>query len=87
MYETGLSFTLRSHDEDVDSTDWIQYLPTSLEQETEDFRQKLGVFSTPFQFDKTQSILFLQTLDAIMGQIVQVDDENENDGGMEQDRA
>ena len=87
MHETGLSFTLRSYDEDVHSTGWIQYLPTLLEQETEDFRQKLGIFSTPFQFEKVQLALFLQTLYGIVGEIVKADDENESDGGLEQDRA
>jgi len=79
---------LRSYDEDVHSTDWIQYLPTSLEQETEDFRQKLDFLNNPFQFEKVQLALFLQTLYGIMGEIVKADDENESvDDGLEQDRA
>ncbi|KXN92279.1 hypothetical protein AN958_08732 [Leucoagaricus sp. SymC.cos] len=83
----SLSFSLRSyeqHDSEGHSSDWVQYLPTSLDEETEDFKQRLGFLNAPFQFERNQLALFLRTLYTTVEEIVKASEESD-EGDREQD--
>ncbi|KAJ3567956.1 hypothetical protein NP233_g6030 [Leucocoprinus birnbaumii] len=77
----SLSFTLRSYeqpDDDDHLSDWIQYLPTSLDTETEEFRNRLGFLASSFQFERNQLALFLRTLYTTVEDIVKGSEESED---------
>ncbi|KAF9448868.1 hypothetical protein P691DRAFT_775094 [Macrolepiota fuliginosa MF-IS2] len=80
----SISFTLRSYEDTSEGvfTDWIQYLPVSLEKESPDFVEKLGFLNAAFQFERNQLALFLRTLYTTVEGIVKAaeDDEDEEMG-------
>ncbi len=61
-------------------TDWIQYLPTSLDTESPEFVQKLNFLNAPFQFERNQLALFLRTLYTTVEDIVKGGREGDEDG-------
>jgi hypothetical protein len=60
------------------STDWIQYLPTSLDKEPEEFVRELEFLNAAFQFERNQLALFLRTLYTTIERIVKAYEESDD---------
>ncbi|EPQ57972.1 hypothetical protein GLOTRDRAFT_114527 [Gloeophyllum trabeum ATCC 11539] len=85
----ALNFSLRLFSEPApdgsdDLIDQVKYTPYELDKETDEFREKLGFFNTPFTFERSQLHVFLRSLgETVQNAAADQDNASENQGGEE----